>query len=437
VSPSTWRAFSPDARRFLCGAVLLELGHAFLWVLQNLYVRSIGYGESEAGLVLASAGLGVVITTLPAAALYDRLGARSSLLISCVGASLSLVGLACATSLPWLCVFAALQGAMFTQHRVVSAPFLVSASRPAERTHLFSAEMATHSVASMVGLSMAGFIAGRLQADWLGETEALRVTLLLGALGTLGSLLFYRLIQLDTRNATDTASTDERLPPVTVPPRRRRMFAILAPKHWNLWWRLALPHGLVGVGAGLTIPFINLYFTDRFQTPKSELGLVMSASQFTMTFGLFAIPWCVARLGLLRSTILSEALSLPFFLTLAFTLNFPVAILAFVFRSALMNLSHPMWRNLMMEITPGEWRAAVNGVTMLAWHLGWALSNQLGGELIERSHGWLGPDVDGYAVPMLITTAVYLAAIVLELVFFWDVRHLGQVKRPGPELSET
>jgi MFS family permease len=204
------------------------------------------------------------------------------------------------------------------------------------------------------------------------------------------------------------------------------MFAVLAPSHWGMWWRMALPHTVVGLGAGLTIPFINLYFTDRFQLPKSELGFVMGTSQLTMTFGVLAIPWAVRRMGLLKSTILSEALSLPFFLTLAFTMSFPLALMAFVFRSALMNLSHPMWRNLMMEITPREWRAAVNGVTMLAWHLGWAVSNQIGGHLIESSAGWVGDGSDGYVMPMLITSVLYLVAIVLEAVFFWDVRHLGK-----------
>ena len=416
MSPAAWRAFSPNARRFLLGAVLLELGHAFLWVLQNLYVRSVGFGDAEAGQVLAAAGLGVVLSTLPAATLYERLGARRTLVLSSVAAALSLVGLACSTSLPWLMLFGAAQGASFTLHRVVAAPFLVAASKPSERTGLFGAEMATHSIASMVGLAVAGIIAGQLESGGLfEETAALRATLLLGALLTLGAVVFYRRIELDDGSQSDRSATD-----------RRRMFAVFAPANWHLWWRLALPHALVGLGAGLTIPFINLYFTDRFDVAKGDLGLVMAASQITMTVGLIAMPWTVRKLGLLKATIVTEALSLPFFLTLAFTTDFSVALVAFVFRAALMNLSHPMWRNLMMEITPDEWRAAVNGVSMLAWHLGWALSNQLGGELIERLPGWVGEGTDGYVMPMLITTLMYLSAIVLEAVFFWHVRHLGK-----------
>lgn len=422
MSPlAAWRSYSRNARCFLTGAVLLELGHAFLWVLQNLYVRSLGYGDTEAGQVLAASGLGVVLATFPAASLYDRLGPRRSLMLSSLGAALSLAGLACSEQLPYLLLFGALQGASFTLHRVVSAPFLVTASKPTERTSLFGAEMATHSIASMIGLSVAGILAGSLESSGLTNDSALRTTLILGAVASLCALPFYN-------NITDQKSPVEELPVLT----RRRMFAVLAPARWKLWWRLALPHTIIGLGAGLTIPFINLYFTDRFHLPKGELGLVMGTSQLTMTIGLLAIPWTVRRLGLLKSTILSEGLSLPFFLILAFTVDLRWALLAFVFREALMNLSHPMWRNLMMELTPREWRAAVNGVTMLAWSAGWAISNQLGGQLIENSAGWFGANTDGYVVPMLLTTTLYVGAIALEAIFFWNVRHLGRDTASDP-----
>jgi len=91
-----------------------------------------------------------------------------------------------------------------------------------------------------------------------------------------------------------------------------------------------------------------------------------------------------------------------------------------------MNLSQPLWRNLMMEITPLEWRAAVNGASMLCWNLGWALSNLFGGGLIDKSAGWLGAGFDGYALPMLLTIATYLLAIALEARFFWHYRHVGR-----------
>ena len=66
---SLWRGFPAAARRFLWGGLFLELGHAFLWALQNLYVRSLGFGEEEVGRVLMAAGVGVAIATVLAAGL--------------------------------------------------------------------------------------------------------------------------------------------------------------------------------------------------------------------------------------------------------------------------------------------------------------------------------------------------------------------------------
>ncbi|GJM20384.1 MAG: MFS transporter [Planctomycetota bacterium] len=412
---SVWGGFPVAARRFLWGGVLLELGHAFLWALQNLYVRSLGFGEEEVGEVLMSSGVGIVLATVPSAWAYDRLGPRRTLLIAGFAVTVTTVGLVTATTLPMLCLWSGALGASFMLHRVIAAPFLSSVSEARQRTQLFSAEFATHTVASVLGLSVAGLIARWFAAGGLPETEALRSTLFVAAALGGASTIFYR--KLPGRSLDEVANPFAAL-------------LVLKPKHWHMWWRFCVPHVLVGLGAGLTIPFINLYFTDRFGLDTDAMGFVMAASQVTMTVGILGMPRIVARYGMLRGTILTECLSLPFFLILAVTHHFTLAIVAFVFRAALMNLAHPMWRNLMMDVTPRQWRAGVNGISMLAWNGGWAASNRLGGWIIEHSEGWVYASADGYVLPMLITTAAYLLAIGLELKLCWHWRDLGKETPP-------
>lgn len=413
------REFSPAARAFLGGAALLEIGHAFQWALQNLYVVAVGFSVADAGLVNAASAVAVVLATFPSAWLYERLGPRRALGLAAAANVAGLAGLALSTSLPALMACAALTGAAYTLHRVVSAPFLVTASEPAHRTRLFQGEFAVHTFMQTVGLLLSLLVAGSLEHGVSGEIVALRSALLGGAALSLLALLPYR--GLPGAAPSDPAAA------------RRSPFAILGilkRSRWHLWLRVSIPHFLVGTGAGLSIPFVNLYFTQRFELPKMSLGLVMAAASATMTFGALAAPRVVRRIGLLRATIATEALSIPFFLALALTSSLPVAIAAYVLRGALMNLSQPLWRNLMMEITPAEWRPAVNGVSMLCWNLGWALSNHWGGELIDRSAGWLGAGLDGYALPMLLTIATYVAAIVVEARFFWRDREIGVVRPP-------
>ena len=417
---AAWREFPAPARAFLSGAALLEIGHAFQWALQNLYVLSLGgFSVADAGTVNAASAVAVVLSTIPSAWAYERLGPRASLALAGTLNALAIAGMALSTSLPALLAFSALSGAAYTLHKVVAAPFLVGVSPPTQRTRLFHADFAVHTVTQTVGLLVSGVLAHALELGD-GETPALRIVLVAGGAVSLLALLPYRRLPA---TAPDRGSAALRSPLATL--------AILAPRHSHLWLRVSAPHFLVGVGAGLSIPFINLYFTQRFGLDKAALGLVMAAGTATMTVGALFAPRIVARRGLVRSTILTEALSIPFFLALALTTSFPLAVVAYVMRSALMNLSQPLWRNLMMEITPVEWRAAVNGVSMLCWNLGWALSNHWGGVLIDSSAGWLGTGQDGYALPMLLTIATYVAAIALEARFFWHVRHVGQDGQGG------
>ena len=398
-------SFDVAARRFLAGAFLIELGHAFLWTLQNLYVRAVGFREAEAGQVLSMNTIGIVLATFPAAYMYDRLGPRRSLSLACVAATVGMVGMACSTALPVLKAFAVLNGAAFCLHNVVAAPFIMSIARPHERSHLFGAEFASHTSAQTVGPLLAGWLAAHSLVGWLPGADAAGLDaaqLLRGAL--------------------------------IVGTERRTLFGILRKDRRALWVKLAIPNCIIGIGAGLTIPFINLYLTDRFALDTDALGLVMAAAAATMTVAVLAVPAVVARWGFVRATITSELLSLPFFALLAFTTDVRVAVVAVIIRQALMNVCHPIWRNFMMEITPPLWRASVNSITMLAWNAGWGFSVVAGGLLIEGTAGLLGTGTDGYAVPIVLTIALYLAALGFEAWFFWGRRGLG-VATTGETLS--
>jgi MFS family permease len=415
-----YRGFTAEARAFLAGAALIEAGNAFQYALQNLYVISLGLSVADAGWINGASAVGVVAATFPSASLYDRLGPRRALVLASVLKAASIAGIALSGSFWWLVAWSALSGASYTLHKVVAAPFLVATSRGPERTHLFQADFAVHTLTQMLGFIVSCLLAGSMGQGPGGHEQALRLALLAGA--GIGLLAWrpYRRLPHALPGSAEAASRS----PLAV-------LSILRRSRWHLWMRLSIPHFLVGIGAGLSIPFINLYFTERFELPFAALGLVLAAASATMTLGAVVTPRVVARFGLVRATILTEALSIPFFLVLALTTSFPLAVAAYILRSAFMNLSQPLWRNLMMEITPVEHRPAVNGASMLCWNLGWALSNHWGGWLIESSAGWLGAGLDGYALPMLLTIAMYLLAIALEARFFWSFRHVGQVL-PAP-----
>jgi MFS family permease len=407
-----FREYPAPARAFLAGAALLEIAHAFQMALQNLYVVALaGHSVTDAGHVNAAYGVGVVLATIPSAWAYDRLGPRRSLSLACVLNVTAVAGLAISSTLLPLLAWSVLSGAAYTLHIVVAAPYLVSVAAPSQRTELLHTDFAVTTVISTGGQLFSLVLAGWLQHGF-SEVASLRWALLAGAAVSLLSLLAYR--RVPDRVEAGGAGPGKSL------------LAMLHPGRVRLWLPVSIPHFLIGVGAGFSIPFINLYFTTRFGLGKPALGLVMAAASATMALGALFSTRSVPRLGLVRATILTQALSLPFFFVLALASSLPVAIAAFVLRSALMNLGTPLWRTLVMEITPVDWRASVNAAAMLAWNVGWALSNSWAGRLIDGSAGVLGSGLDGYALPMLLTIVIYVLAIGVEARVFWRHRALGR-----------
>ena len=128
-----------------------------------------------------------------------------------------------------------------------------------------------------------------------------------------------------------------------------------------------------------------------------------------MTIGLLASPWILSKLGYVRSIVFIELASLPFFLLLALTMNLPIAAAAFLLRGALMNSTHPIHKNLMMNATPPVVREVQTGINATLWGLGWVIGPQIGGHVLENSG-------DDYSLLMYTTMGCYVVAALLTYV---------------------
>jgi len=114
---------------------------------------------------------------------------------------------------------------------------------------------------------------------------------------------------------------------------------------------------------------------------------------------------------MIRAIAATELLSIPFFLTMAFTQRLDLAIMAFWMRGALMNMNQPISGAFAMEMVKPEQQPLANALVEFAWHGAWMISTQVGGWLIETH---------GFQLPMLITVGLYITASILYLTFFHD-----------------
>jgi len=200
-----------------------------------------------------------------------------------------------------------------------------------------------------------------------------------------------------------------------VAPERRR----LVPIGFNAF--------LIGAGAGLVIPFMNLYFAKRFACSSSQIGVFFSlAAVFTALASLLG-PAVARRFGKLRTAVSAQLLSLPFLVTLGAEDRLGVAVAAFWIRASLMQASTPLVQAFVMEALPPGLRARSTSLITLVWNCGWAVSATASGVIIQRF---------GYHLPFYITAGLYgVAATVFYLAFRGTPE--GRAEPVSPRPSET
>lgn len=401
------RTFSRPARLYLAAELLAWTGHGVFQVLFNLYLARSGFQEAFIGRTVSINAVGLALTALPAGILADRWGRRRALVL---GASLDGAGqlVRCLSLTPGVIYgasFVAGCGQSFLA--IAAAPFLAEHSTARERTHLFSTYFAAALVAGVFGSILGGWIPAGLQAlpmAWRPDlVHAYRAALVLGALFVASACIpLLRLGGLREAKITGGSAAPD-----------SQSFRLLFP--------IALNSFLIGCGAGLVIPFMNLYFATRFQSTSADIGLYFSIAQiFTAAASLLG-PAIARRFGKLRTAVASELLSLPFLVSLGAEKRLSIAVAAFWLRATLMQASTPLVGAFVMETLPPELRARSSSLNNLVWNTGWAVSATFAGLIIQRF---------GYAVPFYMTAVLYAAAAGS---FYWSFRKTPEVSfTPSP-----
>ena len=396
------RSFSPNARRFLVANALFALGGALLGVTRNLYLKKAGYNEADIGNFLSAAQLGTVFCVVPAALLLDRWRMKPILVLSVFVSMAGSAGTALLTGKALIACSCFVAGAGGAAFGVAASPFYARNSTPAERGHLFGVSIGLSAFASTLGT-----LAVAPLERWLGSgSDALRTMMLCGASGAILAVIPIAILS-DTPGAAAA---------------RRTLRDFLMARDWRTLFKLCAPDALIGAGAGLTIPFINLYFQGRFGKSPAQISYFFAASNALNMVGFLAAPAIAQRFGRVATVAGSQLLSIPFFAALALTTSLPVAVVAFILRSLLMNLSQPVNSAFVMDMAAADQQAVTNSLKQLSWNGCWALSVSAGGWMIH--HVTVGRD--GYTLPMLCTIGTYMLGSALFIAFWGGKRSRPQ-----------
>ncbi|MCS6907599.1 MAG: MFS transporter, partial [Anaerolineales bacterium] len=247
--------FSPNARLYLLSAMIGGAAFGVYRLLFNFYALSLNLDESIIGDIITINSLTALLLALPLGYLANALDRKLSLLLGGLLTSLSVL-VTVIWPYKWLFyAMAVVMGAAQSLSAVTMAPFLLENSGVEERTYLFSWSQGLSMTASFVGNSVGGYL-----PTWIGRlqgVEATSSTAYAGALGVIGVVSLMALLPLLG------------LRPSLRPHEERSLFAPFryAVQHMGLIAKLVLPMLITSLGAGLFMPFMNVFFRVKHLQP--------------------------------------------------------------------------------------------------------------------------------------------------------------------------
>lgn len=400
------RTFPASVRRLFAAQALFGIGMGVFSVLLNLYLRSIGFSEEMIGRLLAFQSLCAAIASIPMGVLADRTTRRTTYLLGLVLLGSGLSTLASSRELNYLIAAVLLSGSGNGAMMVSVQPYLQENSRRRQRPYIFSVSFTLMWVTSI----LAGFIAGWLPRlfAWLNpalanlEADRLQYSLWIG--------VFFTFIALIPAQGMSGRTKSEKPSTVELNQHSEQNGG---GNPWKLIARFSLCNALIGFGAGMIVPYFNLYFRDWVGASIPQIGMVFAMGQFGTAIGSISSPFLAKRIGLIKGVAVSQLCSLPFMLLMAWQHELWLCSLCFIFRGAFMNMCTPMRQETTMEIVPQRHRARASAAESMSWNLAWATAMFFSGGIIRDY---------GYDTSLYIAFACYFVSAALYYRFFhpWE-----------------
>jgi MFS family permease len=406
------RAFSLNARLYLVYVLISGAAMGVFRLLFNFYVLSLGYDEALLGTLITVSSLTALAAAIPVGYLADVLGRKLSLLISAVLVAASILVMVLWPQRPMLYAMNILSGVGQALAAVTMAPFLMENSGEKERTYLFSFSFGLQTAVGSIGNWVGGYLPGWIaRARGYSPTDSAAYG---GALLAIALVAFLSAIPLGL---------------IRMPRLRRAERSLFAPLAFAaqqplLLGKLILPMLLTSIGAGLIMPFMNVFFRVVHHQSDAVIGTLFAWGSLAMGLGLMLAPPLADRLGKIQFVVISQALSIPFLILLGFSPTFWLSALAYYVRLALMNMGGPVYETFVMEHVQPSARATVASLVSMAWNFGWAFSPSISGWLQVRY---------GFAPPFLGTIILYSLSITLYWAFFWRE---GRQARPAAVIGD-
>ena len=380
----------------------ISLVHVAFILILNIYLRKQGFSDPEIASFNSLRFIGALFFSLPLGIYIRDKKLKQFFIISSI--SISLTSILIIESIQYqmiplikLAFFLWGLGMMFM--RVCSLPFIIRNTTSDNNSEALSLSAATWSLATIV----AGIIISGL--DWIYAINIFNISFSFDEKGILRLITLMSFCSLIFAKKINEDSFDN----VAFP---KEEFSLKKSYNWKLIFKAISPLVLISIGAGLTIPFVNLFFNSVFDLSSSQFSVMGSITAFLVFFSSLMVPVLKRRYGYWFTIVLVQSLAIICLVIMSITELFAsyslalyVAIIAYIFRQPLMHMAHPSSNEFMMKYVGKKNQELISALSSSLWSASWFISAKI--------FEWLRLLNFKYFEIFLITAGLYVLGVIL------------------------
>jgi MFS family permease len=400
--------FQENANLYLKSIMMSSLAQGAYGVIQGLYILSLGFDESILGTILSARMLAAAFASIPAGIISDTKGRRPVLIAGGILTTVGYTGMALSSSPLSMILFSCVVGVAQACQMTSGAPLMAETSSPEERPSLFGVNFSLSMFANMAGSLIGGFLPQQL--GFMGQVTAFRVSLALFSIVTLiGVFPVYKIVErqlhLEEGKKDPSVHVDVGDEESSALEKAKVELKGLVDVMRNRDVLILLAYSvLIGFGAGLVVPFFNVFLSGKLQVDSGVVGLILSLSQGATAIAGLIAPILANKYGKVKTVVGTQLASIPFLLLIALPPNIYLVSFALFMRSALMNMSNPVASNFSMEIVEADKRGKISSLMRISDNIARSLSAYTAGYIMSRYN---------YEIPYFITAVLYFLASVI------------------------
>ncbi len=380
----------------------LQLVNAVFFLTLNIYMAKQGYADYEIANFVSYRFLAVVLFAIPFGLFIKGKPLRP--IFFGVATFLPFISLgiiyAVEHRIDWLLqILLVLWGVCFSGIFITTLPFILRNANPNTHTEAISLNAASWSMGVIV-VGLGVYLLSNLAPQIFGDKQILQF---FSCLGFFGIYFIYQIgpnenVEAKTvSNKSDFYSYD-----------------------WLLILRAALPVLMIAIGAGLTIPFMNLFFYNVFKMDADTFSLLGSVTCVLVAFGALMVPKIKERFGYeaITTTQTLAVLMLILLGSTDFLSHYSwavyIAIFCYIMRQPLMNLANPMTSEMTMYYVGKKNQEIISAINSSIWSGSWFFSSQI--------FRWLRSYDLAYGYIFYLTGAMYMLGVILYFLLIKDYR---------------